>query len=210
MRWALSAALPQVPLAWQSPLRFDHRSIAWDSAEIAREGERLFSDPHYRVDLRDLCRTVAPWFKRLRPASEFVSDVIPCDGDQWFRDACGRVLDWLAVPVTYLHKEDVAAHLGPYAALECARQCSPSARYYLSLPEVALVVERFEHEGKVDEEQWRTACLALRTQMAQPDPTGERGASLAYSVVAPLLVGGADLFAITMHAQGRRAREKRE
>lgn len=120
----LTFALPRVPIERTRPMRFDWRAIRHDPAVIAREGARLFGDPRGCVDLRDLCRTVAPWFTRDVPRDEYTADIVPCDGDEWFRAACGRVNEWLSRPCNHLHREAVAAYLGLHAATECARQRS--------------------------------------------------------------------------------------
>ncbi len=221
MKWydvheLLTTALPQVPILREQPFRFDAQSISWDPRDLRREGARLFADPRHRVDLRDLCRTTAPWFRRVKLPRDLddlnvdtVSDIVPCDGDEWFREACGRVNDWLSTPVTYLHREDVAAHLGPYAAIECARQYSPAVRYAFSLPEVAPVVEAFERGERLDEDAWRAACLMLRGQLRYdmlPLPDAASGTHIAYSIVSGLLFGSANFEAVAAYLQGERAR----
>lgn len=168
MKWydvheLLTAALPRVPIVREQPFRFEWRSILHDPTVIAHEGARLFADPSNRVDLRDIARTTAPWFMRDVRRDERTADIVPCDGDEWFRDACGRVNDWLSKPCDYLHRDEVAAHLGPYAAVECARQCSPAVRALLLLPKVAPVVETFERGEPVDEDAWRAACDAVKS-----------------------------------------------
>ncbi len=221
MKWydvheLLKTALPQVPILREQPMRFDERAISWDSSDLRREGARLFADPGNRVDLRDLCRTTAPWFRRIQPPRDLddlnvntVSDIVPCDGDEWFREACGRVNDWLSTPVTYLHREDVAAHLGPFAAIECARQCSPAVRYALSLPEVAPIVEAFECGEQIDEDAWRAACLTLRSQLRYDTlllPDAAFGVHIAYSIASGLIFGSANFEATAAYLQVERAR----
>jgi hypothetical protein len=215
MKWydvheLLTFALPRVPIERAQPLRFDWRAIRHDPVEIEREGARLFADSHNRVDLRDICRTVAPWFTRAVPRDEYTADIVPCDGDEWFRAACGRVSEWLSRPCEYLHREDVAAYLGPYTAIECARQCSPTVRHLLALPEVAPVIAVFERGEDVDEEAWRAAGAAIESRFSeigqQLHSESRLAWNIAHNAVLSLIHRQPDFTYIAPYLQGAEVR----
>jgi hypothetical protein len=82
-----------------------------------------------RVDLRDVCRTIA--------------SARGLDAREVFAEACHRLRAWCE-----RNGGDGLGELGPFAALEVARQSSPAVRWSLdSAPKLRAIVERYERDG---------------------------------------------------------------
>lgn len=116
----------------------------------------------------------------------FAVAIVPLDPDAMFRDACARVVSWLR---SESGSAEVAACLGPEAALECATQASPLVRYMLEIPALRTAFDALSKGGLPSREEAGFAHNALRVALA----VEVRGTPLDAHDDAQLAVALADL-----------------